>query len=255
MDFTIEKYKELCDAVINNYKSITIKSYLTKKPKGNFVLIRHDVDRKPKNAVKMAEIEHEIGIRSTYYFRMNNDVFVPKLIKKIANLGHEIGYHYEVLDKAKGDFKKAIEIFKNELQEFREVCDIKTICMHGNPLTPWKNCDIWKKYDFNQFEIIGEPYISLDYDSIYYFTDTGRKWNSNFNLKDSVGGKFIKIRSTDDLINSIKNKKFERVCILIHPNRWSDNFAEWMYELIWQNIKNIGKIAIKKYRGVRALEL
>jgi hypothetical protein len=33
-----------------------------------FCLVRHDVDRKPLNALKMAEIENKLGVKSTYYF-------------------------------------------------------------------------------------------------------------------------------------------------------------------------------------------
>lgn len=104
----------------------------------------------------MAQIEHEYGIRSTYYFRTVKDVFKPMIIKKIASLGHEIGFHYEVLDKAKGDVKKAIEIFEKELRELREVADVTTICMHGNPLTFWVNRDLWTNYSFDDFGIISE---------------------------------------------------------------------------------------------------
>ena len=77
--------------------------------------MRHDVDRMPGNALKMAEVEHEFNIKSTYYFRVNNSVFKKEIIKKIASLGHEIGYHYECLDKAKGDLEKAIRIFQKDL--------------------------------------------------------------------------------------------------------------------------------------------
>jgi len=45
-------------------------------------------------------------------------------------LGHEIGYHYEVLSKANGDYETAVELFEQELSEFRKITDVKTICMH-----------------------------------------------------------------------------------------------------------------------------
>ena len=39
-------------------------------------------------------------------------------------------YICQILDKAKGDLEKAIKIFEKELNEFRKICDVKTICMH-----------------------------------------------------------------------------------------------------------------------------
>ena len=116
-------------------------------------------------------------------------------------------YICQILDKAKGDLEKAIKIFEKELNEFRKICDVKTICMHGNPLSKWVNKDIWKKYDFRDFGIIGEPYLSIDYTRVLYLTDTGRKWNSRFSVKDVVGANvnqaIEKMKSTDDVIRLI----------------------------------------------------
>jgi len=252
MDFTLNKYKSLCEAIIkSNYKVLTMRDYLIEKPNGKLIILRHDVDRKPLNALKMAKLENGLGITSTYYFRMKKGVFDPSIIRRIANMGHEIGYHYEVLDKAKGDFKKAIEIFKKELEEFRKICDVKTICMHGNPLSKWVNKDLWRKYDFAEFDIIGEPYLSVDYSKVLYLTDTGRKWNSRFRVKDNISARVntqIKVRNTDDIIKIINNGQSNQICILTHPNRWSDGFTEWLVELIWQNTKNLGKIVIKEFK-------
>ena len=252
-DFTLQKYKELCEAIMEEYMPLTIESYLTKKPPGKFVILRHDVDRKPETALRMAKLENDLGITSTYYFRMKKDVFKPEIIKEIANLGHEIGYHYEVLDKAKGDFERAIRIFEDELKEFRKISDVKTICMHGNPLSKWMNKDIWKKYDFKDFGIIGEPYLSIDYTKVLYLTDTGRKWNSRFSVKDvvdaNVNQAIEKVKSTEDMIEMLSNKEAEQICILTHPNRWSDSFSGWLIELILQSIKNIGKHGIILFRG------
>ena len=153
-DFTVEKYKGLCLALLDTgYTPLTVYSYLTGKPKNNnnkLVVLRHDIDRKPKNALQMAELEHELGIQSTYYFRFPY-TFKPDIIRKIHDLGHEVGYHYEVLSKAKGDYEKAVELFEQELNEFRKIVDVKTIGMHGSPLSRYDNRDLWKRYDFNEF--------------------------------------------------------------------------------------------------------
>ena len=104
-DFTLEKYKELCLALLDSgYTPLTVYSYLVlegKKKNNNnkLVVLRHDIDRKLGNALRMAELEHELGIQSTYYFRVPY-TFKPEIIGKIHDLGHEVGYHYEVLSKA-----------------------------------------------------------------------------------------------------------------------------------------------------------
>ena len=150
-DFTLKKYEELCLALLDSgYTPLAVYSYLKgQKNKNNkLVVLRHDIDRKCGNALRMAELEHELGIQSTYYFRVPY-TFKPEMIVKI--LGHEVGYHYEVLSKAKGDYEKAVELFEQELNEFRKIVDVKTIGMHGSPLSRYDNRDLWKRYDFNEF--------------------------------------------------------------------------------------------------------
>jgi len=111
-DFTLSRYKDLCLALLDTgYTPLTVYSYLEgqkKKNKNNkLVVLRHDIDRKLGNALRMAELEHELGIQSTYYFRFPY-TFKPDIIRKIHDLGHEMGYQYEVLSKAKGDYEKEI---------------------------------------------------------------------------------------------------------------------------------------------------
>jgi hypothetical protein len=101
-DFTLDRYKELCLALLDSgYTPLTVYSYLTGKQKSNnkLVVLRHDIDRKFGNALRMAVLEHELGVQSTYYFRVPY-TFKPDIIGKIRDLGHEVGYHYEVLSKA-----------------------------------------------------------------------------------------------------------------------------------------------------------
>jgi hypothetical protein len=70
-----------------------------KNNNNKLVVLRHDVYRKPMNALQMAELEHDLGIQSTYYFRFPY-TFKSDIIGKIHDLGHEVGYLYEVLSKA-----------------------------------------------------------------------------------------------------------------------------------------------------------
>ena len=257
LDFTLTKYEELCQTMVSSeYVLSTVQEYLTPGNLDKCIILRHDVDRAISRALDMAELEHEYGIISTYYFRHTEDVFRPNIMRKIADMGHEIGFHYEVMDKAKGDAEKAIEIFEQELEEMRSVSEVTTVCMHGNPLASWSNRDLWEKYDLKNFGIIGEPYLSLDYNKILYLTDTGRTWaDLNIRVKDvldTVNGansRFTgKIASTDDVIDLVKAEDVPQMCILAHPNRWCDGFLGWTKELIYQNIKNIGKAGIVLYR-------
>lgn len=249
-DFTLTKFGELCGAISGSgYEVLTIRKYLTKADKPEkFIITRHDVDENIDLGLKMAKIEQESGIHSTYYIRMVKGAFNPIIIGKIVDMGHEVGYHYEVLDKAKGDKSRAIEIFGEELSMLRDVCDVDTICMHGNPRTKWDNRDLWKNYRFEDYGITGEAYLSVDFGDVLYLSDTGRNWGSRYKVKDTVNsvyGKDIlaRINTTDDVIGLLNQRGFDKIYMLSHP-WWNDGFSPWARDLIWQSVKNVVKARI-----------
>jgi len=252
-DFTLDKYRELCQAVINSgYQVLTVRRYLENPDVSpQLVILRHDVDRSPGNALKMAELERELDISATYYFRKRRHTFKPEIIRSIAQMGHEIGYHYEALVKASGDYGRAIQVFEAELNEFREIYDVVTISMHGSPLSKYDNRDLWQRYDFREFGIIGEAYLSIDYDKVAYLSDTGRTWNSRrYNIRDVVeGGNIPQIDTTNDLISLFESKAIEQLCILVHPNRWASSEFERVKEFVSDWLMNRTKLGISLLRA------
>lgn len=246
-DFTSQMYRQLCNALLEGHTPVTVKSFLQNNL-ADAAIIRHDVDKKPQNALIMARIEQELGIHSTYYFRTVPDSFNEKIILQIHDMGHEIGFHYEVLDKTKGDYSKAIVLFEREIKQFP--CNIETICMHGNPLTPWDNRDLWLNYDYKKFGITGEAYLSLDFSKIEYFSDTGRTWTDQYSVKDltnRIECEKKTITDTQTLIDHI-NRASDRICVVTHPQRWNDATIPWLNELFSQSLKNIVKFGIKHLR-------
>ena len=247
LDFTLGKYQDLCQVLVKNYKVYPVFDFLLKKPEGNIAVMRHDVDRKIKNSLLMAEQEYNMGISSTYYFRYPS-TFKPDIINKIRDLGHEIGYHYEVLSKTKGDFKKAIALFQSELEEFRKICPIDTICMHGSPLSKYNNRDLWNVYDYHSYGISGEAFLSFEKkrENLRYLTDTGRTWSGKHSLRDVMrkeSGKDdpLSLESTDNLIVWLSQGSEKKLYLTIHPERWSSNSGEW---LVWSFLDfsmNVGK--------------
>lgn len=253
-DFTLSKYEELCDTIINSHVlPITVERYLSESElTAPFLIVRHDVDKMPENALKMAKIENERGISATYYFRTGKKVLKPIVIKEIEELGHEIGYHYETLSKANGNYPLAIQMFEKELDRLREICDIKTICMHGSSLSKWDNRDLWKKYDFKDYNILGEAYISINFNDMFYVSDSGGTWeNKGFRVRDIVNSKYaesFKVNCTNDLIRIIENKDIKKKYILAHPDRWNDSLVKWSLEYISKKARNIGKSGVVWYR-------
>ncbi len=254
-DFTLTYYIELIKILFNTGYYFQSSPNLIYKSKIHSIILRHDVDRLPQNALEMARTESEMEIKSTYYFRMKPFSYDEEIIIKIANLGHEIGYHYENLSdvnkREKGKrrtkeelYKMAIENFQENLDKFRKIYPIKTICMHGSPLANVDNRDLWKVYDYRYYGIMGEPYFDIDYNHVLYITDAGRRWNNeNVNRRDRVNSRFnYRFKATQDIIEAIKSNMFpDKIMMNIHPHNWSDNYWNWLKILAWQETKNVAK--------------
>jgi hypothetical protein len=254
-DFTIRVFELLCLSLRKSgHEFITFSEYCLGKEEEKFVIMRHDVDKSWVRALRMAEIEAKDRIRATYYFRSKKKCFNEMAIKRIKELGHEIGYHYEDLSKAEGNFENAIMRFQQNLDRFRAIVPIKTICMHGNPISKWDNRLLWQKFRYRDFDIIGEPFIDIDYDKVLYLTDTGRKWDGDrLRVRDKVATQLnYHFRSTFHIIDDLYNMRLpDQLMVNVHPHRWVNNHLAWFTELIWQNIKN----AIKKYFFVKRTSL
>ncbi len=321
MDFTIKTYHQLLDSLVGaGYTFQTYREYVEKleirkqktevrdkklekrevRNDGNskngalnieqgtlnkehqIIILRHDVDKLPQNALRFAQIQAEKGIKGTYYFRMHKHSYHEEVIKKITDLGHEIGYHYETMESvvSGSGFKipgikvkcrkfagespdeilskhtnAAYEAFCTNLEKFRKIADIKTISMHGSYSSKYDNKTIWDKYDYKKLGILGEPYMDLNFDEFFYLTDTGRRWDGwNYSILDKVQQQkdWIKqgliFKTTQEIIHSANQGKLpNKIMFTFHPQRWSSNPYQWTKELVLQNAKNqVKRFLVKK---------
>ena len=255
MDFTINRYKSLLKSLKDNgYEFQNFADFIINPSKAKVVILRHDVDKLPENSLNFAYIQNTLNISGSYYFRAVKESWDEKIIKKIENLGHEVGYHYETMDTSSGNIDSAWIEFKYHLKELRKLVKVKTICMHGSPLSSFDNRDIWNKYNYKELNLIGEPYFDINFDNVFYLTDTGRRWDGrNVSIRDKVKNQINPnnniFHSTADIINSIEAGDFpEKVMFNFHPQRWNSNLFLWIKEFTLQNIKNIIKYLLIKFR-------
>lgn len=234
MDFTLSKYRELL---------VTLKGY-------GDVFLRHDVDLKPQNSLATAKLEHELGWKATYYFRAVPESWDEQIIKEIASMGHDIGYHYESLTTCDGDMEAAYRDFCANLEKLRVLAPVSSICMHGSPKSKWDSRDLWKKYDYHSLGITFEPYLDTDFSEVFYLTDTGRRWDGfKVSVRDRIpqfqdewGRKGWVYHTTDDIIQAISERSLpQSLMITTHPQRWTDNKMAWFQELVTQKMKNMVK--------------
>lgn len=241
-DFTPGTYRNLIQALKKQGYTFQPFAEFLQNPADKVVVLRHDIDARKWQAHLIAEILRQENIKATFYFRIVPQSFDEKLIQQIAHMGHEIGYHYEDLTLAHGDKQKAIHLFEKNLDKLRNITGIKTICMHGSPLSRWDNRKIWKTYNYKDYGILGEPYFDIDFTEFSYLTDTGRRWDGyKFSVRDKVKSKNkYHFRSTHDIINGI-NQLTDNIMFTFHPQRWTNNKLTWAQELLWQNTKNFVK--------------
>lgn len=252
MDFTLKIYRELVQSLLAaEYQFQTFEAFI-RNPAQQSVVLRHDIDKLPGNALRMAQLEYDLGVRGSYYFRVVPNVWNPDVMQQIVELGHELGYHYEDLSLARGDREKAIDHFERMLKHFRRISPVTTACMHGSPLSRHDNRDLWESYDYRNFGIVAEPYFDVDFNRVFYVTDTGRSWeNTAASVRDRVDSAFeLSIHDTRQFIELAHRGELpKQLMITLHPQRWDDRRIPWLKELVGQKTKNVIKRGLAKVRG------
>lgn len=207
-DYRLKDYKMFLEGIQSNQFQIqTANDYITgnlSQDKVN-IFIRHDVDISLKRSLRMVEIEKDLGIHSTYLFRVYAERYsferaVP-VIKKLTKWGFDIGLHYETLSQAHGDKSKAIQLFEENIIDIRKLTPIKVVAAHGQ--RGYKNRDIWENVDKDRLQ------IKSFYDM-----------NPDMYLSDA-GGKRLKKKDEKVLFGRVyEAKPGDVVQILIHPDWW-----------------------------------
>ena len=250
-DFTLQRYREYLVALKGHFeRSHAFQELIGVPLPSRFLALRHDVDRKPHRALAMAEVEHALGFVASYYFRVPY-TFNCTIIKSIEALGHEVGYHYENLSDTDGDMNAALEDFGVKLAKLRTVAQVSTCCMHGRPLKPFDNRDIWRdpvRHALlkDRFGILGELYLDIEYTDIAYINDTGRNWTSGrANRRDHVASSIAaSFGSGEELLTYFKIRPHHRLVFQVHPERWTDSLTGHTAQWALDSVTNMAKQAV-----------
>lgn len=202
-------------------------------PEGQvFVALKHDVETNVPNAHRLAWIEKQNGICGSYYVQayLLEDPDNVALLLQMQHWGHEISYHYDVLDAHTGNYEAAERDFKRHLHAFQYAgFTFGTICQHGNPVK--KRIGYTSNRDFFRNPAIRNKYpdlvdVVVDY-SLHtqhpykYISDAGYCWNiitepeTNDLHPDSP---VIRIGSLNAMLRMIEQK--QSLIISTHPHRW-----------------------------------
>lgn len=192
-----------------------------------FIFLRHDVDRFSSRAVHMARGEQVMGVKATYYFRCDDRLRFPEEnIRFVAEMGHEVGFHYETVVRMNAEPDRVMERFAQELAALREIAAVKTVTAHGSPLAKLSNVGYTKMLDLAKFGLVGDPAVNIDFSRVLYVTDSGGVYGSSNNLRDWSAGKNLR-RPTPprELAEALDPVGEPLVVLSSHPERWPIGFV------------------------------
>jgi len=198
-DFTLKSYVKLLKYLDQIYEIVPFCKLPNKDIP--YLILRHDIDISLPAALKMAQIEKDLNIKSTYFVLFSSKVYNVlegdnvDILKQISKLGHEIGLHYYPAQYRLYNQKpmKTLEI-EIRLLEHLLGEKIYSIARHG----PWDRdpfAGIKKYINANH------PYFRGD----LFIHESDRVWTT-----------------IQGLVNLLNNPP-KRVQLLTHPENWQED--------------------------------
>jgi hypothetical protein len=100
--------------------------------------LRHDVDSRLESALELARLEHERGLRATYFVLhtasyWRDPELVPRL-RRLQELGHEVGFHNDLVTLQRVEGVDVEHYLREELARLRDGgIDVTGAAAHGSP--------------------------------------------------------------------------------------------------------------------------
>ncbi|MEO8149874.1 MAG: hypothetical protein ABI723_19700 [Bacteroidia bacterium] len=199
-DFTIAEYEKLLVAAKAHYEFAAFTDLPSAK---KFIVWRHDVDLSLHRALQLAQIENAHNIKATYLLLPHSEFYNlfdsenSDLVKKIINLGHDVGLHF---DSHFYGIENVSQLEKYLLREKRWIdetygTDIKAFSFHNT--TPFTmSCKQW------QYAGLINTYAEMFQTNVGYCSDSHGIW---------------RFRRLLDLLQSGEEHSLQ---VLTHPEWW-----------------------------------
>lgn len=254
MIFVYRKWEEFCSALIKKgFKSIPACE--VNMSSNNYIVLKHDVETDVPHAYRIAQIENQFGHRGSYYVQayLLDDAKNVELLFKMQQMGHEISYHYDVLDSCKGNFEEAITEFEKNRRMFESNgFRINTVCQHGNPIIErngyHSNRDFFRSQKVRDlYPEISDIMVNFKEERMtdyLYFSDAGQKFKLIYDpLNNDIvnsDDKNISYNDLDELSLALCSEKGN--IISMHPHRWMDSAALYLCKkVVFKTLKTAVK--------------
>lgn len=197
MEFTYDAYAKLIHAIQESYYTIT--DYHNYRNVKTPCILRHDIDYSIEKAMRFAELEKELGIKSTYFVLVSSDFYNvfshdnKAKIQQLIEYGHEVGLHFDetVYDGCEAYEEKTVAFILKERDLLEQVCNrkVSVVSMHRPS----------KKILEKNLKIPGmiNSYSKEFFQDFKYMSDSHMKWQ-------------------EDVMIYIKEKQYSKMQILTH---------------------------------------
>jgi hypothetical protein len=230
-DYIRDQYKQVLSY---GYKVITCEEYISWKRNKSRELVlvnRVDIDFSVKKADKIVDIFNDLGIKATFFIRLHAPEYNPfsfenyRIIIKLLELGHELGYHSEVVDQSVIWDEDPTACLLRDIDIINRMfgVKIKGIASHGG-MKGLNNLDFWSDKSAKDFGLLYEAYdkeldFNLFQESFFVSDSEWTKWKC-YNKGQLV---------TDDRrsLAAHAKDKHELLYLLIHPDTY---FVRHFYE-------------------------
>jgi hypothetical protein len=201
-DFTSDNYRRLLKIAKNKF---TFKSFSNYQNSEEFIIWRHDVDFSMHRALKLAQIEAEEGIKSTYFVLLHSEFYnllekeISELLKNIIELGHDVGLHFDSHYYNISNEKELEDklLFEKTIIEGIFNIKINSFCFHINN-------DFTLKCNKANYAGLINAFSEIFQKEIAYCSDSNGYWRFK--------------RLEDVLIDS----EIKKLQVLTHPELWQD---------------------------------
>ena len=167
--FTFDRLKAQYQAAIDQgYKIITCENYSLNKAlagEDKILINRVDIDFSIKKAETLGKMFNDLDIKASFFVRLHAPEYNPfsfenyRVLKRLLNSGHELGYHSEIVDQSIIWDEDAEECLLRDLKVLGNLFDykVKSVASHGG-MTGHNNLDFWKNRKPKEFNLLYEGY-------------------------------------------------------------------------------------------------
>lgn len=234
MEFTFQGYRTLLTLL--REQGYAFQNYHNYKAASRCVILRHDIDVSLSRAVKLAEVEAEEGVSSTWFVLLRTDFYNAaskdglENLHRIQSLGHEIGLHFD--ETAYAETLGPDEVVQNIIKECGLLsalleAPVSTVSMHRPSKTTLEA----------DYQIPGmiNSYENTFFHGFKYLSDSRRRWR-------------------EPVEEIIRSGQYDRLHILTHAFGYCEeeiDFSQLLREFIcsakqeryWQLAANITDMA------------